>query len=155
MATREDFEIFKIKKDGETLYCFQVEYYGVYFEPSLCLILKKRREIKKEVKEKLAWIEKENKKYYARLAEEQERRALLLKEAKEEEIKILKQLLTDLTPAQEKERQRQLANQKKARTRLCYAMMDSGMSNEDILLTTDIPAAVVSRIRIEFNKRKK
>ena len=80
---------------------------------------------------------------------------ILLKEAKEEEIKTLKQLLTDLTPAQEKERQKQLANQKRARTRLCYAMMDSGMSNEDILLTTDIPAAVVSRIRIEFNKRKK
>lgn len=88
METREDFKIYKLEKNGEVWYFFKVDFFGKYFEPTKELILQKRKEIRQKVKEKRAWVERENKKYYARLAAEERQRAFLLRQAKEEERQI-------------------------------------------------------------------
>ena len=137
---REDFEIYEFIRDGKQWYGFKVEYFGIYAAPTKELILAKRREIKKAVKAKLAWVERENQKYYKRLAEETRQRLSLLHEAKEQE-KQMYALCDDIVD-------------KKARTQIVYNMMKLGMSNEDILLSTDIPHRVVSRLRHEFENKK-
>lgn len=87
MNKREDFEIYTTTINGRVWYRFKVDYIGVYSAPSEEEILKLRTKIKRKVKEKLEWVEKENQRYYARLAEKERQRALLLKEAKEAERK--------------------------------------------------------------------
>lgn len=82
MSAREDFEIYRVEKDGQIYYKFKVEYYGVYYAKTKIAILKKREKIRKEVAKKLEWIERENQKYYARLEAQERKRALLLKQAK-------------------------------------------------------------------------
>lgn len=137
---REDFEIYEFIHDGKQWYGFKVDYFGNYAAPSKKLILAKRKEIKKAVKAKLAWVEKENQKYYKRLAEETRQRLSLLHEAKEQERQICA-LCEDVVD-------------KKARTQIVYNMMELGMSNEDILLSTNISHRVVSRLRYEFDNKK-
>jgi hypothetical protein len=155
MPTREDFQIYEFIYNGQKWYTFKVEYFGKYVEPSLELILKKRKEIKKAVKERLAWVERENQKYFARIAEEERQRAFLLHQNKEEEKETLKQLLTELTPEQEKAQKRKAENEKRAKINLVYRLMEEGWSNADIMLNNDVSAAMVGRLRVEFNKRKK
>ena len=87
MNTREDFEIYTITRNGHVWYRFKVDYIGVYTAPTEEQILELRRKIKRHVKAKLEWVERENQKYYARLAAQERRRALLLKEAKKAERK--------------------------------------------------------------------
>lgn len=79
---REDFEIYEFVRNDKQWYGFKVDYFGRYSAPSKQQILKLRREIKRKVKARLEWVERENQKYYARMAEEERQRALLLKEAK-------------------------------------------------------------------------
>lgn len=88
MNTREDFEIYTFTRNGRTWWAFKVDYFGKYAAPTEELILQTRREVKRRVKARLAWVEKENQKYYARLAEKERQRALLLKEAKEAKRKL-------------------------------------------------------------------
>ena len=83
MAKREDFEIYQFDRNGHTWYGFKVDYYGRYSAPTEEQIIKLRRKIKRQVKAKLEWIEKENQKYYARVAAQESRRALLLRQARE------------------------------------------------------------------------
>lgn len=87
MNTREDFEIYTITRNGRTWYRFKVDYIGVYTASTEELILQIRRKVKRQVKARIEWVEKENQKYYARMAAQERRRALLLKEAKEAERK--------------------------------------------------------------------
>lgn len=87
MSTREDFEIYTFTRSGHTWYGFKVDYFGKYAAPTEEQILKLRAQIKKRVKAKLDWVERENQKYYARMAEQERRRALLFKENKEAERK--------------------------------------------------------------------
>ena len=87
MNKREDFEIYPITRNGHVWCRFKVDYIGVYTAPTEEQILELRRKIKRHVKAKLEWVEKENQKYYARLAAQERRRALLLKEAKKAERK--------------------------------------------------------------------
>lgn len=79
---REDFEIYRVDREGHIYYKFKVDFYGVYYAKTYKEILKKREKIRKEVKARLEWVEQENQKYYARLAEEERKRALLLKQAR-------------------------------------------------------------------------
>ena len=88
MNKREDFEIYTIKKNDRVWYRFKVEYFGVYTAPSERQILTLRRKVKRQVKLRLEWVERENQKYYARLAKQECQRALLLKENKEAERKV-------------------------------------------------------------------
>lgn len=143
MVTREDFEIYEFVRDGQKWYGFKVDYIGVYSAPTKELILKKQAEVRKKVKAKLAWVEKENQKYYARLAKEERRRAFLLQQAKKEEQKTLEQL------------ERITVQEKKQRSEKVYDLMAQGKSDEDILLTTDVPHRVVSRLRHEFRTKKR
>lgn len=85
---REDFEIYRVIKDGEIYYKFKVDFYGAYYAKTKQAILKKREKIQEEVKEKLEWVEQENQKYYARLAEQERQRALYLKKIKKKEKKL-------------------------------------------------------------------
>lgn len=87
---REDFEIYTITRNGRTWYRFKVDYYGRYTAPTEKQILEIRRKIKRQVKLRLEWVERENQKYYARLAEQERQRALSLKEAKDLEKNALK-----------------------------------------------------------------
>lgn len=87
MNKREDFEIYQIIRNGRIWYRFKVEYFGIYTAPTEELILKTRREVRRQVKARLEYVERENQKYYARLAERERQRALFLKEAKEQERK--------------------------------------------------------------------
>lgn len=87
MNKREDFEIYTVTINGRTWYKFKVDYIGVYSAPSESAILDLRKKVKRQVKAKLEWVERENQKYYARLAEQERRRALSLKAAKEIERK--------------------------------------------------------------------
>lgn len=87
MSVREDFEIYTFKRNGATWYGFKVDYFGKYAAPSEEQILKLRSQIKRKVKARLEWVERENQKYYARMAERERRRALLFKEAKAAERK--------------------------------------------------------------------
>lgn len=79
---REDFEIYQFIRNDHQWYGFKVEYFGIYAAPSKELILKKREEIRKAVKRRLAWVEKENQKYYARLVKEENERAILFRKNK-------------------------------------------------------------------------
>ena len=88
MSTREDFEIYTFTRNGHTWWGFKVNYFGKYAAPSEELILQMRKEVKKRVKARLAWVERENQKYYARLAERERQRALLLKETKKAEREL-------------------------------------------------------------------
>lgn len=83
MNKREDFEIYTVTINGRTWYKFKVDYIGVYSAPTEEEILDLRKKVKKQVKAKLEWVERENQKYYARLAEQERRRALSLREARE------------------------------------------------------------------------
>ena len=87
MNKREDFEIYTVTINGRTWYKFKVDYIGMYSAPSESAILDLRKKVKRQVKAKLEWVERENQKYYARMAEQERRRALSLKEAKEAERK--------------------------------------------------------------------
>ena len=80
---REDFEIYQFKRKGQQWYGFKVEYFGIYSAPSEEQILEICRRVKRQVKKKLEWVERENQKYYARMAEQERQRALLFKEARE------------------------------------------------------------------------
>lgn len=87
MNTREDFEIYTFTRNGQTWYGFKVDYFGRYAAPSEEKILEVRRNVKRKVKKRLEWVERENQKYYARMAKQESQRALLFKEAKEIEHK--------------------------------------------------------------------
>lgn len=87
MNKREDFEIYTVTRNGHVWYRFKVDYIGVYSAPTEEQILDLKRKVKRQVKAKLEWVERENQKYYARMAEKERQRALLLKEAKEAERK--------------------------------------------------------------------
>lgn len=87
MNKREDFEVYTITRNGRVWYRFKVDYIGVYTAPTEELILELRKKVKRQVKARLGWVERENQKYYARMAERERQRALLLKEAKEAERK--------------------------------------------------------------------
>lgn len=87
MNKREDFEVYPITRNGRVWYRFKVDYIGVYTAPTEELILELRKKVKRQVKARLEWVERENQKYYARMAERERQRALLLKEAKEAERK--------------------------------------------------------------------
>lgn len=139
MATREDFEIYQFLRNGQQWYGFKVDYIGVYSAPSKELIMQKRKEVKKIVKEKLAWVERENQKYYARLAEEERQRASSLHEAKQQEIRAMSMVDID---------------DKKTRTQAIYNLMAVGFTNEEIMKDTGVSARVISRLRFEFEKKK-
>lgn len=83
MSMREDFEIYTFKRNGTVWYGFKVDYFGKYAAPTEEQILKIRTRIKREVKARLEWVERENQKYYARMAEQERRRALLFKKIRE------------------------------------------------------------------------
>ena len=87
MNKREDFEIYTVTRNGRTWYRFKVDYIGVYSAPTEEQILILKKKVKRQVKAKLEWVERENQKYYARMAAKERQRALLLKEAKEAERK--------------------------------------------------------------------
>lgn len=87
MTTREDFEIYTFNRNGHRWYGFKVDYFGKYAAPSEEQVLKLRTQIKRKVKAKLEWVERENQKYYARMAKQESQRALLFKDAKEAERK--------------------------------------------------------------------
>ncbi len=87
MNTREDFEIYTFTRNGRVWYGFKVDYFGKYAAPTRELILQIRRNIKRKVKARLEWVEKENQKYYARMAKQERLRVLSFKEAKEAERK--------------------------------------------------------------------
>ena len=83
MNTREDFEIYKVTNNGRERYRFKVDYIGVYSAPTEKAILELRRKVRRQVKAKLEWVERENQKYYARMAEREHQRALFLKALKD------------------------------------------------------------------------
>lgn len=87
MNVREDFEIYTFSRNGHKWYGFKVDYFGKYAAPTEEQILKLRGQIKRKVKARLEWVERENQKYYARMAEQEHRRALLFKARKELERK--------------------------------------------------------------------
>lgn len=87
MNKRKDFEIYTFQRNGQRWYGFKVDYFGVYAAPTEKEILKIRTRIKRKVKARIEYVERENEKYYARMAEQERQRALLLKKYKEIERK--------------------------------------------------------------------
>lgn len=145
MAQREDFEIYEFIRNDQQWYGFKVDYYGVYSAPSKEKILELRTKIKREVKEKLDWIEKENQKYYARLAKEEEKRASLLHEAKEIERNIMHMLSIGPDNLTKEE--------KKQRVKLIHQLVYLGLTNEDIQALTNAPMQSIARVRHWENKK--
>lgn len=139
MAQREDFEIYEFIRNGHQWYGFKVDYIGVYSAPSKEQILEIRKKVKKQVKEKLDWIEKENQKYYARLAEEEEKRASLLHEAKEIEREVIRTLSAGPNNLSKEEKQQ--------RVELIHQLVYLGLSNEDIQALTNAPMQSIARVR--------
>jgi uncharacterized protein YerC len=139
MTTREDFEIYEFLRNGQQWYGFKVDYIGIYSAPSKKQIEEILQKVKRQVRNKLAWVERENKKYYARLAEEERQRALSLKQAKEIENNIM-HLLSEPT--------NNLTNREKQfRTLLIKRMIASGMTDAEIQDRTNASMYVIARIR--------
>lgn len=144
MNTREDFEIYTFNKNGHVWYGFKVDYFGRYSAPTEEQILKIRRNVKRRVKARLEWVERENQKYYARLAEEERRRALFLKEAKQQKLAALEAILN---------RTRGMtAAQKKARIRHIDFLIEQGFKNQDIMKQMNVSWKAVMRRRIICDK---
>jgi len=120
MARREDFEIEHRVVNGKDYYSFNVEYFGYYVAHTEREILNLRDVVKKQVEDKLAWIEEENQKYYARLAQEEERRALFLKA-------LRKAKNADLLKAYISKVQQLIQNNK------IYNMIAKGCTSEEIM----------------------
>jgi methionyl-tRNA formyltransferase len=142
---REDFEIYKFMRNGQQWYGFKVDYIGVYSAPSEEKIKEIRAKVKKKVKAKLDWIEKENQKYYARLAAEEDERASSLREAKEIENKVVAMLSSPqhaLTAAE-----------KRIRTEVIYSMIELGMTDEEIQSQLNVSLQSVVRSRHWYNKK--